>query len=161
MTLDGEWMSDTFNVKGPSNWDVADLPPPGGERYGKGPGVAIGSFGGWNLVIFKEAKYKDLVWEFIQFLLKPENMWNIVTLTPAKIEVAKEFIATKKKRPEIIMGTLSRSPPHCAYWAVGWAEISRIQHNTVQDICSGRKTIEQAIADEENAINAVLAKEPR
>jgi multiple sugar transport system substrate-binding protein len=161
MTFDGEWMTDTFNIKGPSNWDMSYVPIPGGERYGKGPGRAIGSFGGWNLVVYKDAKYKEEVWEFIQLLLKPENMWNIVTLTPSKIDVAKEFCEAKKKRPDVVLDMLSNSPPHCAFWSVKWTEISRIQHNMVQEVLSGRKSIEQASADASDAMDAILAKEPK
>ncbi len=161
MTFDGEWMSDTFNLKGPPGWDVADIPIPGGEKYGKGPGRAIGSFGGWNLVVYKDAKHKELVWEFIQLLLRPEVMWNVVTLTPSKLDVAKEFIEQKKKRPTVIFNTLANSPPHAAFWSVRWTEISRVQHNMVQEVLSGRKTVQQASSDASDAIDAILAKEPK
>jgi Bacterial extracellular solute-binding protein len=76
------------------DWDFVAGHSPDGKK-------PVGTYGGWNLVLYKQSKQKDAAWKFIRFLTRPDVNGSVVDLLPANVTAAKEFLAKNRKNPEL------------------------------------------------------------
>ncbi len=154
MCWDGDWAEDTWNINAPiMRWGVALIPTPQAGM------TAHGSFGGWNLILWKDSPHKDIAWKMMQFLIRPDIISEVVTLDPGIITFAKDFLQTKRKGGDVILQFLNNSPPHVGFRSAGYEDISNFDALLVQDVLSGMD-IDQATAKADAAINSVLQKNP-
>jgi ABC-type glycerol-3-phosphate transport system substrate-binding protein len=55
------------------DWGFDGGPAPAGK-------VGIGTYGGWNLAIFKSSENKDAAWKYIRFLTRQDVNGSVVDL---------------------------------------------------------------------------------
>jgi len=110
------------------NWDFVDGTAPAGKK-------PIGTFGGWNLVMYKSSPHKDAVWKFIQFLTREDVNGKVVDLIPANIKAADAFLKANRKGPEKILEQLNNAAPRPL--SPRYLEVSNIEVTLAQDIYAG------------------------
>ena len=126
------------------NWDFVDGTAPAGKK-------PIGTFGGWNLVMYKSSPHKDAVWKFIQFLTREDVNGKVVDLIPANIKAADAFLKANRKGPEKILEQLNNAAPRPL--SPRYLEVSNIEVTLAQDIYAGMDAA-QAAAKACKAIDA-------
>lgn len=126
------------------NWDFVDGTAPAGKK-------PIGTFGGWNLVMYKSSPHKDAVWKFIQFLTREDVNGKVVDLIPANIKAADAFLKANRKGPEKILEQLNNAAPRPL--SPRYLEVSNIEVTLAQDIYAGMDAA-QAAAKACEAIDA-------
>lgn len=114
----------------------------------------IGTYGGWNLVIYADSENKDAAWQFIEFLTDPMVNGRVVDLIPANIEAAEAFLAENRVGPDRIVEHLNNARPRPL--SPNYLELSTIQQEMVQAIFSGTDVTEAATAacEEIDALNS-------
>ena len=123
-------------AKSKLDWDFAAGTAPAGH-------AAVGTFGGWNLVVYKSTQHQDAAWKFIRFLTRPDVNGDVVDLVPANVEAAKAFLQKNRKGPDRIMEYLQHAAPRPL--SPRYLQVSDIEVNLAQDIFAG--TDPQAAAD--------------
>jgi ABC-type glycerol-3-phosphate transport system substrate-binding protein len=110
------------------DWDfVAGFAPKGKK--------AVGTYGGWNLVLYKQSPHQEAAWKFIQFLTRPDVNGDVVDLIPANIEAAKKFLQASRSHPDVILEHLNNARPRPL--SPHYLEVSETQQEMVQKILSG------------------------
>jgi ABC-type glycerol-3-phosphate transport system substrate-binding protein len=110
------------------NWEfVAGTAP-----EGKTP---IGTFGGWNLVVYKDSPHKDAAWKFIQFLTREDVNGKVVDLIPANVKAADAFLRANRTGPDRILEHLDNAAPRPL--SPRYLEVSDIEVTLAQDIFAG------------------------
>jgi ABC-type glycerol-3-phosphate transport system substrate-binding protein len=110
------------------NWEfVAGTAP-----EGKTP---IGTFGGWNLVVYNDSPHKEAAWKFIQFLTREDVNGKVVDLIPANVEAADAFLRANRTGPERILEHLDNASPRPL--SPRYLEVSDIEVTLAQDIFAG------------------------
>jgi ABC-type glycerol-3-phosphate transport system substrate-binding protein len=110
------------------SWDfVVGTAPEGKEP--------IGTYGGWNLVMYETAPDKEAAWKFIEFLTRPDVNGRVVDLVPANIEAADKFLKENRKHPELILKHLENARPRPL--SPQYLELSSIENKMLQEIFSG------------------------
>src|SRR5690606_30728081 len=71
----------------------------------------VGTYGGWNLAIFKSSEHKEAAWKFIQFLTRKDVDGDVVDLIPANVEAARPFLEKNRKGADRIMQHLENAAP--------------------------------------------------
>ena len=110
------------------NWDFVNGTAPEGK-------TPIGTFGGWNLVIYKSSPNKDAAWKFIQFLTREDVNGKVVDLIPANIKAADAFLKANRKGPDRILAHLNNAAPRPL--SPRYLEVSDIEVTLAQDVFSG------------------------
>jgi ABC-type glycerol-3-phosphate transport system substrate-binding protein len=124
------------------SWDfVVGTAPEGKEP--------IGTYGGWNLVIYETAPDKEAAWKFIEFLTRPDVNGRVVDLVPANTEAADAFLKENRRHPDLILEHLENARPRPL--SPQYLELSSIENEMLQEIFSGTP-VEQAAADACNEI---------
>jgi ABC-type glycerol-3-phosphate transport system substrate-binding protein len=124
------------------SWDfVVGTAPEGKEP--------IGTYGGWNLVIYETAPDKEAAWKFIEFLTRPDVNGRVVDLVPANTEAADTFLKENRRHPDLILEHLENARPRPL--SPQYLELSSIENEMLQEIFSGTP-VEQAAADACNEI---------
>jgi len=150
MILVGGWEQDTFKAQAPTmNWGVGYIPVP---KKGMKP---VGCFGGWNLVIYKDAKNKDLAWEWIKFLVRPDVNYKVASLTPAVKESGKKYLEEYRKGAEIYYNTLMWAKPRPLI--PEYPKISDIQIEAWHKIVLGQASVREALNEATEKINKILS----
>ena len=121
--------------KSPLNWDFVNGTAPEGK-------TPIGTYGGWNLVIYKNSEHKEAAWKFIEFLTREDVNGKVVDLVPANVEAAQAFLEANRKGPERIMEQLGNAAPRPL--SPRYLEVSDIQVTLAQDIFGGMDPKEAA-----------------
>lgn len=116
---------------------------------GKSP---VGTYGGWNLVLYKASKHKAAAWKFIRFLTRPDVNGHVVDLIPANIQAAKVFLAKHRKHPHLILKHLNDARPRPL--SPRYLEVSDIEVRLAQEVLSGHDAA-QAAAQACHAIDAL------
>ena len=117
------------------NWDfVAGTAP-----EGKTP---IGTFGGWNLVMYSDSPHKEAAWKFIQFLTREDVNGKVVDLIPANVKAADAFLRANRTGPERILEHLENAAPRPL--SPRYLEVSDIQVTLAQDVFAGMDPKEAA-----------------
>lgn len=114
----------------------------------------IGTYGGWNLVIYSDSENKDEAWQFIEFLTDPAVNGRVVDLIPANVEAADAFLNENREGPAEILDHLNNARPRPL--SPNYLELSTIQQEMVQAIFSGTDATEAATAacEEIDALNS-------
>lgn len=124
------------------SWDfVVGTAPEGKEP--------IGTYGGWNLVIYENAADKEAAWKFVEFLTRPDVNGRVVDLVPANKEAADKFLKENRRHPELILEHLENARPRPL--SPQYLELSTIENEMLQKIFRGTPA-EQAAADACNRI---------
>jgi len=144
----GEWGQDTINARAPEmDWACTNFPNPA-------DGKSIGTFGGWNMVIYRSAPNKDAAWKFIEFWTSREVNERVSSLTPANIEAAKSFLQNKRKFSDVIFKQLTTALYRPIF--PKYPDLAEIQRNATTAILLGEKTVEEALRDATAEINQLL-----
>lgn len=104
----------------------------GTAPQGKTP---IGTYGGWNLVMYKDSPHKEAVWKFIEFMTDPAVNGRVVDLIPANIEAADAFLKENREGPDKILEHLNNARPRPL--SPNYLQVSTIQQEMLQAIFSG------------------------
>jgi ABC-type glycerol-3-phosphate transport system substrate-binding protein len=116
--------------------------------WGFAPGIApagktpVGTYGGWNLAIYKSSPHQDAAWKFIQFLTREDVNGAVVDLIPANVKAAKAFLAANRKEPDKIMELLDHAAPRPL--SPRYLELSDIEVSLAQDVYGGKDATEAA-----------------
>ena len=130
------------------DWDFVIGTAPEGK-------TAVGTYGGWNLVVYEQSEHKDEAWQFIEFLTQPEINAQVVDLIPANVEAATAFLEETRKGPDLIVEHLNNARPRPL--SPEYLQVSTIQQELAQAIFTGTP-VEDAVAEACSQINA-LAEE--
>jgi ABC-type glycerol-3-phosphate transport system substrate-binding protein len=95
----------------------------------------IGTYGGWNLVIYKSSPHQEAAWKFIQFLTQPDVNGAVVDLVPANVEAATAFLKANRKGPDAILTHLNNAKPRPL--SPRYLEVADIEITLAQDVFSG------------------------
>lgn len=95
----------------------------------------VGTYGGWNLVMYKDSPHKEAVWKFIEFMTDPAVNGRVVDLIPANIEAAGTFLKENRKDPDTIIEHLTNARPRPL--SPNYLQVSTIEQEMVQAIFSG------------------------
>ena len=117
------------------NWDFVNGTAPEGK-------TPIGTYGGWNLVVYKDSPQKEAAWKFIQFLTQEDVNGKVVDLIPANVKAADAFLTANRKGPELILEQLNNAAPRPL--SPRYLEVSDIQVDLAQDIFAGMDPQEAA-----------------
>ena len=117
-------------------WDFVNGTAPEGK-------TPVGTYGGWNLVMYKDSPNKEAVWKFIEFMTDPEVNGRVVDLIPANIEAADNFLTENREGPERILEHLNNARPRPL--SPNYLQVSTIQQEMMQAIFSGTP-VEDAVA---------------
>lgn len=110
------------------NWDFVNGTAPEGK-------TPIGTYGGWNLVMYANSPNKEAAWKFIQFLTREDVNGKVVDLIPANVKAADAFLKENRKGPDRIMEHLSNAEPRPL--SPRYLEVSDIQVTLAQDVFAG------------------------
>jgi ABC-type glycerol-3-phosphate transport system substrate-binding protein len=110
------------------DWDLLAGFAPAGKK-------AVGTYGGWNLVIYKQSKNQEAAWKFVQFMTREDVNGAVVDLIPANVNAAKTFLAKTRRHPDVILEHLNNAKPRPL--SPHYLEVSEIQQTMVQKILSG------------------------
>ena len=127
------------------DWDFVAGTAPEGKQ-------PVGTYGGWNLVIYEHSPHKEAAWKFIEFLTSPEVNGRVVDLIPANVEAAESFLEENRSRPDVIMEHLERAKPRPL--SPQYLQLSTIQQEMVQAIFNGTP-VTQATKDACSRIEAL------
>jgi ABC-type glycerol-3-phosphate transport system substrate-binding protein len=111
----------------------------GTAPQGKTP---IGTFGGWNLVLYSDSPHKEAAWKFIQFLTREDVNGKVVDLIPANVKAADTFLRANRTGPERILEHLDNAAPRPL--SPRYLEVSDIQVTLAQDVFAGMDPKEAA-----------------
>jgi ABC-type glycerol-3-phosphate transport system substrate-binding protein len=117
------------------NWDFVNGTAPAGK-------IAIGTYGGWNLVMYANSPNKEAAWKFIQFLTREDVNGKVVDLIPANVKAADAFVKANRKGPERIMEQLNNAAPRPL--SPRYLEVSDIEVTLAQDVFAGMDPKEAA-----------------
>lgn len=117
------------------NWDFVNGTAPDGK-------TPIGTFGGWNLVVYKDSPNKEAAWKFIQFLTREDVNGKVVDLIPANVNAANTFLAENRTGPDRIMEHLENAAPRPL--SPRYLEVSDIEVTLAQDVFAGMDPAEAA-----------------
>jgi ABC-type glycerol-3-phosphate transport system substrate-binding protein len=145
----GEWGQDSVNARAPEmDWAITNFPKPA-------DGQSIGTFGGWNMVIYKNAPNKDAAWKFIEYWTSKEVNEKVSSLTPANIEAAKSFLTNKRKFSDVIFQQLTQALYRPIF--PKYPDLAEIQRNATTAILTGTSDVDSALKTATEEINALLA----
>lgn len=117
------------------NWDFVNGTAPEGK-------TPIGTYGGWNLVIYKDSANKEAAWKFIEFLTREDVNGKVVDLIPANVKAADAFLAENRSGPDRIIEHLNNAAPRPL--SPRYLEVSDIQVTLAQDVFAGMDPAEAA-----------------
>lgn len=104
----------------------------------------VGTYGGWNLVMYSNSEHKEAVWKFIEFMTDPAVNGRVVDLIPANIEAADAFLTETRRDPEAILEHLNNARPRPL--SPQYLQVSTIQQEMMQAIFSGTPVADAAAA---------------
>ncbi|MGC8777354.1 MAG: ABC transporter substrate-binding protein [Candidatus Caldatribacteriaceae bacterium] len=144
----GEWGQDTVNARAPEmDWACTNFPRPAN-------GKSIGTFGGWNMVIYKNAPNKEAAWKFIEYWTSREVNERVSSLTPANIEAARSFLQNKRKFSDVIFQQLTTALYRPIF--PKYPDLAEIQRNATTAILLDEKSVEEAMKSATAEINTLL-----
>jgi ABC-type glycerol-3-phosphate transport system substrate-binding protein len=130
------------------NWDFVNGTAPKGKK-------PVGTYGGWNLVIYDGSKHKDEAWRFIEWMTAKENNGKVVDLIPANVEAATAFLKENRKGPDKILEHLNNARPRPL--SPVYNQVSAVQQDLAQAIFTGTP-VKDAVAKACEDINKLVSK---
>ncbi len=110
------------------DWDFVVGHAPAGK-------TPVGTYGGWNLVVYQQSPHQDAAWKFVRFLTRPDVNGKVVDLIPANVEAAKKFLRENRKHPDLILIHLGNAKPRPL--SPRYLEVSDAEITLAQDVFSG------------------------
>lgn len=104
----------------------------------------VGTYGGWNLVMYEASDEQDAAWRFIEFLTREDVNGRVVDLIPANVAAADAFLQENRRGPDLIVEHLNNARPRPL--SPQYLEISSIQQDMIQDVFSGDDVADAAAA---------------
>jgi ABC-type glycerol-3-phosphate transport system substrate-binding protein len=117
------------------DWDLVAGFAPAGKK-------PVGTYGGWNLVVYQQSKHQDAAWKFVQFMTRQDVNGAVVDLIPANVAAAKSFLAKTRRHPDVILDHLNNARPRPL--SPHYLEVSDIQQTLVQKMLSGTPVADAA-----------------
>ncbi len=115
-------------AKSKLDWDFVAGTAPEGKK-------PVGTYGGWNLVIYKTSPHQDAAWKFIRFLTRADVNGAVVDLIPANVQAAKTFLQKNRKGADRIMQMLQDAAPRPL--SPRYLQVSDVEVDLAQDIFAG------------------------
>ncbi len=158
MYISGPWnigeMTRRLPAEMQDDWDTAPLPALKAEDY---PGVSLA--GGSSLVIFRSSKHKDLAWEWIEYLSRPDVQSEFYRQTgdlPARLE-SWTSMELSGKRPTAAffrqLESVKKTPQ-----VPEWEQIAMKLQQYLEYVVFGQWTAEQAMELLDQDVNKILEK---
>ncbi len=124
---------------------------------GHAPGDAtpVGTYGGWNLVVYEQSENKEAAWKFIEFLTSEEVNGEVVDLIPANVGAASPFLEANRTGPDRIMTHLNNARPRPL--SAQYLQVAEAELDMMQDIFSG-KDPQTAASEACQAINSIVGQ---
>lgn len=119
------------------DWDLLAGFAPQGKK-------AVGTFGGWNLVVYESSKHKDAALKFIQFMTREDVNGAVVDLIPANVKAADKFVRESRRNPDTVLEHLNNAKPRPL--SPNYLRVSEIQQDMVQKILTGTAVPDAAAA---------------
>ncbi len=119
------------------NWEFVVGHAPEGE-------TPIGTYGGWNLVIYEQSENQDEAWQFIEFLTSPEVNGSVVDLIPANIAAAEPFLEENRIGADRIIEHLNNARPRPL--SPQYLEVAEVELDLIQEMFSGTPVADAAAA---------------
>lgn len=110
------------------DWDFVNGHAPAGK-------TPVGTYGGWNLVVYKGSKHQEAAWKFAQFLTRQDINGKVVDLLPANVNAAQKFVDANRHKPDAIIEHLNNASPRPL--SSRYLEIADIQMAMIQDLFDG------------------------
>ncbi len=126
-------------------WDFVNGTAPEGK-------TPIGTYGGWNLVVYEQSEHQEEAWKFIEFLTSSEVNGRVVDLVPANIEAADAFLKANRSGAEAILEHLNNARPRPL--SPNYLQVSDLEQDMMQAIFGGT-SVEEATAAACEKINAL------
>jgi ABC-type glycerol-3-phosphate transport system substrate-binding protein len=117
------------------DWDLVAGFAPAGKK-------PVGTYGGWNLVVYQQSKHQEAAWKFVQFMTRQDVNGAVVDLIPANVAAAKSFLAKTRRHPDVILDHLNNARPRPL--SPHYLEVSEIQQTLVQKMLSGTPVADAA-----------------
>ena len=118
----------------------------------------VGTYGGWNLVMYKDSPHKEAVWKFIEFMTDPAVNGRVVDLIPANMEAADAFLKENREGPDEIFEHLNNARPRPL--SPNYLQVSTIEQEMLQAIFSGTP-VQDAVAAACSEIDGLELTTPR
>lgn len=147
-------VNDPENSKFPGKFDIAPAIPSGVD--GKS---GIAHFSGWGLGINKKSDQKSLAWDFITFLtcegIQTTLAVESVNAPTTKATFSDPVYLERFPAAEQVLQAVNTG--YCYPALVKWSSIEDVLSRELSSAISQTKTVEQALADAEKDVNAILA----
>ena len=117
------------------DWDLYAGFAPEGKK-------AVGTFGGWNLVVYENSPNKEAALKFIQFMTREDVNGAVVDLIPANVKAADKFVHDTRRNPEVVLEHLNNAKPRPL--SPNYLRVSEIQQDMVQKILTGTAVADAA-----------------
>ncbi len=130
------------------NWGFVNGTAPKGK-------TPVGTYGGWNLVIYKGSKHQAEAWRFIEWMTAKENNGKVVDLIPANVEAATAFLKENRKDPDKIVEHLNNARPRPL--SPVYNQVSAVQQDLAQAIFTGT-AVKDAVTKACDDINKLVKK---
>ena len=103
---------------------------------------AVGTFGGWNLVVYEASPNKEAALKFIEFMTREDVNGDVVDLIPANVKAADAFVRESRRNPDVVLEHLNNAKPRPL--SPNYLRVSEIQQDMVQKILSGTAVADAA-----------------
>ncbi len=110
--------------------------------HAPGDAVPVGTYGGWNLVIYEQSEHKEAAWKFIEFLTSPEVNGDVVDLIPANVNAARPFLEENRVGPDRIFEHLNNASPRPL--SPNYLQVADIEIDMMQQIFGGEASPQEA-----------------
>jgi len=117
------------------DWDLLA----GFAPEGKTP---VGTFGGWNLVVYEASPNKEAALKFIEFMTREDVNGAVVDLIPANVKAADAFVRESRRNPDVVLEHLGNAKPRPL--SPNYLRVSEIQQDMVQKILTGTAVADAA-----------------
>ncbi|MEX2308873.1 MAG: sugar ABC transporter substrate-binding protein [Pirellulales bacterium] len=157
MYVTGPWNIGEFRRRLPTDqqddWATAPLPRPDGSQF------SVSQAGGSGLAIFRRSPHKQAAWRLVEFLSRPEQQVRFYKLTGN--------LPTRESAWQL--GRLEEDPPVRAFHeqlehvvplprVPEWEQITTKIMEAGQAVVRGGKTVDEALADLDRAVDRMLDK---
>lgn len=119
------------------DWDLLAGFAPEGKK-------AVGTFGGWNLVVYEASPNKEAALKFVEFMTREDVNGDVVDLIPANVKAADKFVRESRRNPDVVLEHLNNAKPRPL--SPNYLRVSEIQQDMVQKILSGTAVADAAAA---------------
>ncbi|NQV50143.1 MAG: sugar ABC transporter substrate-binding protein [Candidatus Marinimicrobia bacterium] len=158
MYISGPWnigeMTRRLPAEMQDDWDTAPLPALRAEEY---PGLSLA--GGSSLVIFRSSKHKDIAWDWIEYLSRPDVQSEFYRQTgdlPGRLE-SWTSMALSGKRPTAAffrqLESVKKTPQ-----VPEWEQIAMKMQQYLEYVVFGQWTAKEAMDLLDKDVNKILEK---